>query len=249
MNKLAMDLILAHCRARLAAAGYPARDASDVAILIALFAFAAGRIADAVIAAIGAAAARHFPAYGMTSTARIAEFVAQTAHETGGYTRFEENLNYSARGLAATWPGRFAIDPKAKAMAPNAAAFALARRPEAIANTVYARPAEGNVRPGDGWRYRGRGMLQLTFRGNYARAGKRLGLDLVAHPELAADPATSLLIALDFWKRGAVNACCDRGDYFGARGITNCGTPTPKVAPIGLADVAARRGRLLGVLG
>lgn len=249
MNRMAMQMILAQCRARLAAAGYFPAAANDVAILIALFAFAAGRMADAVIDTIGAAAARHFLAYGMTSTARIAEFVAQTAHETGGYTRFEENLNYSARGLAATWPTRFAIDPKAKAMEPNAAAIALARRPEAIANAVYARPAEGNVHPGDGWRYRGRGMLQLTFRGNYARAGERLGIDLVAHPDRAADPATSLLIALDFWKRGAVNACCDRGDFRGARGITNCGTPTPKVAPIGLADVAARRARLLAVLG
>ncbi|MDO6413851.1 glycoside hydrolase family 19 protein [Sphingomonas sp. BIUV-7] len=117
-----------------------------------------------------------------------------------------------------------------------------------MANSVYARPAEGNVAPGDGWRYRGRGMLQLTFRNNYRAAGARLGIDLVAHPELAADPAVSLHIALDFWTRAGVNACCDAGDYFGARGLTNCGSRTPKVAPIGLADVAARRARLLGVL-
>ena len=236
------------CAARLGAAGFPAA-AGDAGTMIALFAFAAGRKPDPVGAAIGASAAAHFPAYEMNTVNRIAEFVAQTAHETGGYTKFEEGLNYSAQGLANTWPSRFAVDPKAKVKGPNAQAQALARQPEAIANAVYARPEEGNVQPGDGWRYRGRGMLQLTFRDNYKRIGDRLGIDLVGHPDRAADPATSLLIALDFWKHGEVNDCCDCGDWFGARGLTNCGSRTPKVAPIGLDDVAARRARLLTVLG
>jgi len=240
-------LRFADIRTRLATHGFPA-DPGDIAFHAALFAFAAGRAVEAVLRAIGAAAAQHFPAYGMTTPARLAEFVAQTAHETGGYRRFEEDLRYSAAGLARTWPGRFAVDPKAAVKRPNAKALALAGKPEAIANSVYARPAEGNVRPGDGWLYRGRGMLQLTFRNNYAAAGKRLGLDLVAHPELAADPATSLLIALDFWRRAEVNACCDAGDFYGARGLTNCGSRTPNVAPIGVADVAVRRERVMGVL-
>jgi putative chitinase len=209
--------------------------------LPALFAFAAGRAPDRVTDAIAEAAARLFPAYAMTSRARIAEFVAQTAHETGGYRRFEEDLDYGAAGLARTWPGRFA---EANGD-PNAAARALAHRPEAIANSAYARPREGNVHPGDGWRYRGRGMLQLTFRANYRRAGRAIGIDLEAQPDLAADPATSVHIALDYWRRCAINACCDAGDFAGARGLTNCGTRTPPAPPIGLADVAARRERIL----
>lgn len=222
--------------------------ARDVAALAMLLAVAAGRAADAVMAALARAAARLLPAYGLVTAPRLAEFLAQTAHETGGYRRFEERLNYDARRLAEVWPARFAADAHAAVKRPNAAARSLAGRPEAIANTVYARPVEGNVHPGDGWRYRGRGMLQLTFRSNYAAAGARLGLDLVGHPELAADPVTSLRIALDFWSRAAVNACCDRGDYRGARGLTNCGSATPRAAPIGLADVALRRARLLPLL-
>jgi putative chitinase len=241
-----MDRV-APLRIRLAAAGFPAL-CGDPVLLVALFAFAAGRAADAVLRAIGEAAARHFMAYGMTTPARLAEFVAQTAHETGGYTRFEEDLRYSAAGLARTWPGRFAVDPKAVVKQPNALALRLAGRPEQIANSVYARVREGNTQPGDGWRYRGRGMLQLTFRGNYRAAGARLGLELEVRPELAADPATSLLIALDFWRRAEVNACCDAGDFLGARGLTNAGSRTPEVAPIGLADVARRRGALLEVM-
>lgn len=232
----------------LAQRGFPASEQGDAAFYTALFAFAAGRSADGGLRAIGAAATIHFGRYGMTTPARLAEFVAQTAHETGGYRCYEEDLHYSAAGLARTWPSRFAADPKAEPKRPNAAALALAGRPEEIANTVYARPREGNTRPGDGWRYRGRGMLQLTFRNNYRAAGARLGLDLEARPELAADPATSLRIALDFWVRADVNACCDAGDFLGARGLTNTGSRTPKVAPIGLADVAARRARLLEVL-
>lgn len=243
-----MSLDLHALRSKLASKGYPARQESekpDAEVYAALFAFAASRKPDAVITAIGDAAAQYFGRYGMNSGARIAEFVAQTSHETGDYTRFEENLNYSAARLAAVWPNRFAADPKARVKQPNGAAQALGGKPDAIANAVYMRVREGNIHPGDGWRYRGRGMLQLTFRNNYAASAKRLGLDLVDHPELAADPATSLLISLDFWQRGEVNSCCDCGDYYGARGITNCGSRVPKVAPIGLEDVKKRRERLL----
>lgn len=227
---------------------HAAEVARDAAALLILLATAAGRGADAAMRAIAAAAARHFAGYGLVTRARVAEFIGQVAHETGGFARFEEDLRYSAARLAEVWPGRFAIDPRAPAKQPNAAAHALAGRPEALAEQVYARPEEGNVRPGDGWRYRGRGLLQLTFRNNYLAAGLRLGLDLVGNPDLAADPATSVPIALDFWARAGVNACCDRADWRGARGLTNCGTATPKVAPVGLEDVARRRARVLALL-
>ena len=243
-----MSLDLAALRTKLKSKGFQAADvpgSPNAGIYTALFAFAAGRQAGPVIQAIGASAAQHFPAYAMDAVPRIAEFIAQTSHETGDFTRFEENLNYSAQRLAAVWPNRFAVAPKAKVKQPNAAALALGGKPEAIANNVYMRAEEGNIHPGDGWRFRGRGMLQLTFRNNYAAASKRLNLDLTDHPDLAADPATSLLISLDFWQHGKVNACCDCGDFFGARGITNCGSKTPKVPPIGLDDVKKRRDRLM----
>lgn len=243
---MALDLV--RLRNDLKDKGYSVADVPgnpDAATYIALFAFAAGHGPTAEIEAIGKAAPALFPEYQMDAPCRIAEFVAQTAHEAGGYAVFEENLNYSAQALANTWPGRFAVDPHARAKQPNAKAVSIAHQKEAIANAVYNRPKEGNTEPGDGWRYRGRGMLQLTFKNNYRASGSRIGVDLVAHPELAADPATSLRIALDFWKRCAANACCDAGDYYGARGLTNCGSKTPPAPPIGLADVAARRARLL----
>lgn len=214
----------------------------------ALLNFAAERDTGGVGDEIAADALANWDAYGMTTPARLAEFLAQISHETGGFKRFEEDLRYSAAGLARTWPGRFAVNPDAKTKLPNALAKKLAGKPIDIANSVYARPKEGNTEPGDGWRYRGRGALQLTFRNNYHAAGQRLKKPLEEHPELAAQPGLSHLIALDFWRRAAVNACCDAGDFYGARGLTNVGNRTPKVAPIGLADVARRRTRLLSIL-
>lgn len=177
--------------------------------------------------------AAHAPAYGQDSTKpRIAEFVAQIANETGGFTKFEENLNYRAERIVQVWPSRV---PTLAAAAP------LAHNPEALANVVYNRPKEGNTQPGDGWRYRGRGALQLTFRNNYRRFGQALGMDLENNPELAADPAVSVQIALEFFKAGNVNAAIDRGDFREARRITNGGA-------VGLENVAALRAKALEAL-
>ncbi len=195
----------------------------------ALFAFAATRPPDAVLVAIGQAAARHLKAYGIDATPpRLAEFVAQTCNETGGYRRFVEDLDYSAPAICRTWPDRFPT---------LADAEGCAHAPEMLANRVYARPAMGNVAPGDGWRFRGRGMLQLTFRANYAEFQRLSGLPLVEQPDLAADPAASLLIACYFWRRGRVNDAVDADDFVRARRITNGGS-------IGLEAVARLRTRL-----
>ena len=192
-----------------------------------------------VVKAMARSFAAHAPAYGQdASKPRIAEFVAQIANETGGFRVFEENLHYSAKRLTQVWPRRF---PTLAAAAPYA------NNPEAIANAVYQRAREGNTQPGDGWRYRGRGALQLTFRNNYRRFGQLLGIDLEGNPDLAADPATSVLIALAFFKAGNVNRYIDAGNFKAARGITNAGDPNyPN--PIGLADVAALRAKALGAL-
>lgn len=188
--------------------------------------------------------AAHAPAYGQDATkARIAEFMAQIANETGGFRVFEENLNYSAQRLSQVWPRRFPRNP----LGGQLSAAAVAHKPEQIANIVYARPKEGNTQPGDGWRYRGRGALQLTFRNNYRRFGQLLGIDLEGNPDLAADPATSVLIALAFFKAGNVNRYIDAGNFKAARGITNAGDPNyPN--PIGLADVAKLRAKAMEAL-
>ena len=205
----------------------------------ALLAHAANRPVDPVILAVGQALATHAIGYEMTTVERLAEFVAQICNETGGFRRWGEDLHYTTpENIQRTWPSRFKTLADAQACCGDA---------QKLANIVYARASEGNVEPGDGWKYRGRGALQLTFRNNYKRFGQLLGLELEANPDLAADPATSLLIALHFFKLGNVNHYVDAGNYHAARGITNAGSPTYP-HPIGLEEVARLRGRVLTVL-
>jgi putative chitinase len=101
---------------------------------------------------------------------RQAAFLANVAHESGECRRTEENLSYSAERLRAVWPGRF---PSLDAATP------FARAPERLANYVYGNRL-GNTAPGDGWKYRGRGLLQLTGKEAFRKAGDALELDLVA---------------------------------------------------------------------
>ena len=98
------------------------------------------------------------PKYDIVTPKRLAAFLAQTAHESAGFTAVRENLNYSAQGLMKTWPARFN----------QTTAAAYARQPEKIANKVYAnRMGNGDEASGDGWRYRGRGLIQFTGKANY----------------------------------------------------------------------------------
>lgn len=105
-----------------------------------------------------------------------AHFVGNTFHETGGFNRFEENLNYSESGLKSTF-AKYYSDPKL--------AKTEARKPELIANRVYG-GRMGNTQAGDGWKFRGRGALQTTGRTNYTLLGKFLGVDLLTNPDLVA---------------------------------------------------------------
>lgn len=184
-----------------------------------------------VIKSLANACVVHFPAYGVDqSVARMADMLAQTANETGGYRVFSENLNYSADALIRTWPNRFTA----------ASAAQYARKPELIAGKVYG-DRMGNNGPPDGWAFRGRGMLQLTGRANYEATDKRLGIGLDTNPDLAAVPALSLLIACDFYRQNKVFEALDAGDTTKARRITNGGS-------IGLDHVNALRTKLLAVL-
>jgi len=113
------------------------------------------------------------------SPIRMAAFLAQVAHESSELNVLAENLNYSAAGLRATWPKRFTSDAQARSYA---------RQPERIANFVYtSRLGNGDEKSGDGWRFRGRGLLQLTGRSQYRAAGAELDLPLEAQPEARAE--------------------------------------------------------------
>jgi putative chitinase len=199
----------------------------------ALFAYAAGRQADETIRAIGRAGANWLADDPISDKpARLAEFIAQCCNETGGFVRFEEDLRYSAATMLKQWSTHFT----------PAQAAAAVGRPVEIASRAYGgRMGNAPYPSRDGYTYRGRGMLQLTGKANYALYGVAVGLPLIEQPDLAADPADSLVIAREFWRRGKVNDAIDRGDFRKARQITNGGT-------IGLEAVASRRARLLKVL-
>ncbi len=205
----------------------------------ALLGYAVRRQPDNAIRAIARELARLARGYGILDTPeRFAEFIGQTAIESAGYTRFEENLRYSAKRMMQVWPSRF------KTLA-QAAPYAWDpsdpdREDIALANLVYG-SRMGNERNGtadnDGWDHRGSGILQHTGAGEYALLKQRLGYE----PDDVRDPAKSVLAALDYWSRASVNRFIDRADYSGARRAVNGGTH-------GLADVAAIRSRVLKVL-
>jgi len=146
---------------------------------------------------------------------RAAAFIAQTAHESAEYSRFIENLNYSAQGLLNTWPKKFT--------AKLAAAYA--RQPDRIASYVYAcRMGNGDEASGDGWRYRGRGVIQITGKDLYQACGSGLGVDLAASPELLEQPHFAFLSAAWFWGSRKLNDLADRGDLVGITRVINGGT-------------------------
>lgn len=150
---------------------------------------------------------------GITDVKSKAALMASVDNETGGFTRDSENLNYSAKGLLKTFPKYYKTEEAARADANN---------PEAIANKVYG-GRMGNKDAGDGWKYRGRGNLQLTGKSNYEDMSKRLGVDFVNNPELAADPKYSAQIAVEFWKKSGADKAAASGDTDKARRIVNGG--------------------------
>jgi putative chitinase len=136
------------------------------------------------------------------SPIRAAHFFAQTSHETGGFKAFSENLNYSAQGLQGIFGKYF----------PGTLEESYARQPEKIANRVYAdRMGNGNEASGDGWKYRGRGALQLTGKANYEAFAKYLGTDeVVTNPDLVATKY-AFESAMFFFERNKLWAICDQG--------------------------------------
>lgn len=120
----------------------------------------------------------------------LSAFLGQILHESDGLTRLEENLSYSAERMTVVWPNRFPT---------KADAQPYARNPEALANKVYGGRI-GNTDPGDGWKYRGRGPLQVTGRDNYRSVGGIVGQDLETMPELLEQPRFALEACIAWWE-------------------------------------------------
>ena len=179
-----------------------------------------GHVPQAVIDAIPDTAAR----FGITTPLRLAHFLAQCGHESGGFKATQENLNYSAKGLCGIFRKYF---PSVTV------ALQYERKPEKIANRVYAnRMGNGNEASGEGWKYRGRGYIQLTGKENYKAFDATVPEDITSNPDLVATKY-ALASAAFFFKKNGLWAICDRGaDMATVTAVTkrvNGGT-------IGLAD-------------
>jgi len=143
-----------------------------------------------------------FDKYSINTLNRQACFIGQCMHESGGFKLLEENLHYSSGALMRTWPSRFPDQDTADKFANN---------PEKIANKVYS-GRMGNVEDGDGWKYHGRGLIQLTGKDNYANCGSGLGVDLLSNPEWVATPEYAALSAGWFWNKKGLNDLADTMD-------------------------------------
>jgi len=174
-------------------------------------------------------------------------FLAQIGHETNGLRYLAENLNYSAQGLANTWPKRYQQADKS----PNATALRLARNPEAIANNVYAnRLGNGDEASGDGWRHRGQGPIQLTGKANQQAMGVELNVDLVNQPELLQQPVVGARASARFWLDHGISAYANRNDFDGVSDQVNIGHKTEKEGDaVGYADRKARFEKNKTILG
>lgn len=226
---------------RLAASGYapgPVDGAWGPSTCAALLAHQAQRQPDAILRALGKAMAVEMPKHGIADTpARLAEFLAETGNETGGFTRFEENLHYSATRLMQIWPSRFPTLASAQPYAwdpsdPD-------REDVALANLVYGGRMGNRAGTNDGWDYRGGGLLQHTGKAEYDLLHQRVGV--TTDQVHGGDPTAMVLAACDYWDRVKANSFCDRSDFRGLRRAVNGGY-------IGVDEVASRRARSLGVI-
>lgn len=156
------------------------------------------------------------PQYQINTKPRIAGFLAQAGHESAGFTRFEENLNYSADGLQKTFGKYFKSRTKAEAYA---------KHPESIANYVYAnRMGNGPENSGDGWLYRGRGAIQLTGKDNYERFAKHLATVPSVIIEYLCTLQGAIESACFFWENNRINKHCDNRDLEAMTRAVNGGT-------------------------
>jgi putative chitinase len=178
------------------------------------------------------------PKYDITTEARVAGFIAQCAHESGNFMTLEENLNYKEETLLKIF-GRYFGPGKRDAKE-------YARNPEKIANYVYMdefRSSKmGNIKEGDGWRFRGRGLKQLTGRENYTNFGKSVNMTAEQAADYVATEKGAIESACWFWNAKKLNAVADTGDVVKMTKIINGGD-------IGLADRQSRYKKAMEVFG
>lgn len=157
-----------------------------------------GHVPDAVLPMLAGVVDK----FELNTPLRLAHFLAQCGHESGGFRVTRENLNYSAEGLAKIFPKYF---PSVDAAKP------FAKQPEKIANKVYAnRMGNGDEASGEGFKFRGRGYIQLTGKQNYTLFGQAIGQDLVANPDKVAGEY-ALLSAAWFFHKNALHKIADEG--------------------------------------
>lgn len=183
-----------------------------------------GHIPDVVIAQIPDVAAK----FNITTGLRLAHFLAQCGHESGSFTAVQENLNYSASRLRAVFPSYFPTDQMAAAYGGN---------PQKIGARVYAnRMGNGDEASGDGYKYRGRGYIQLTGKNNYSNFGKFEGVDTLTNPDLVAS-TYPLASAAFFFNSNNLWAICDQGAN---EATVTAVTKRVNGGTLGLADRLAR---------
>ena len=174
-----------------------------------------------------------FAKFGISTPRQQAAFIGQCGHECGNFRILEENLNYRAATLMKLWPKRFPTLEFANQYAGN---------PKKIANMVYSnRMGNRDEASGDGYRFRGRGCIQLTGHSNYFHAGKALGVDFVMEPDLVASPKYAALTAGFFWSTHDCNRLAEAGDWTALTKKINGGT-------IGLSDRIKHTEEALAVL-
>lgn len=173
-----------------------------------------------------------FDKYDISNVKRQAAFLGQCAHESGNFKTLEENLHYSASALMRVWPSRFPDMDTANKFANN---------PEKIANKVYA-GRMGNMEDGEGWKYHGRGLIQLTGKDNYKNCGNSLGFDLLSSPEKLLEPQYAALSAGWFWSKHGLNELADAQEHGMITKRINGGT-------LGLDDRIAKTTKALEALG
>jgi predicted chitinase len=160
---------------------------------------------------------RELDAAGITDPRERAMFMAQMDHETGGFRNMEESFAYRNAEQVMS------VSASARRQGSKAVSEALLQGPRALAEMMYG-GRMGNTQPGDGYRYRGRGFVQLTGRANYAEAGKALGLDLVSNPELAASPEVAAKVATWYWSQKGAASAARAGDVSAVTRLINGGS-------------------------
>jgi len=174
-----------------------------------------------------------FERFGIVTHNQQAMFIGQCSHECGNFRLLEENLNYKAATLMKLWPKRFPTLEKANEYSGN---------PKKIANSVYSsRMGNRDENSGDGFRFRGRGIIQLTGHSSYFHCGKALGVDFVGNPDLVSSPKYAALSGGWFWSTHNLNSPADGLDYTKVTKIINGGT-------IGLDDRIKHVQQALAVL-